>query len=47
MGSFKNYLMNLFQKAYEYLKSGVYNIAEFFDLQPDVQFNNNIDFTEL
>ena len=43
----KNYLMNLFQKAYEYLKSGVHNIAEFFDLQPDVQFNNNIDFTEL
>jgi hypothetical protein len=39
--------MNLFQKAYEYLKSGVHNIAEFFDLQPDVQFNNNIDFTEL
>ena len=43
----KTYLMNLFQKAYEYLKSGVHNIAEFFDLQPDVQFNNNIDFTEL
>jgi hypothetical protein len=44
---FKNFLMNLFQKAYEYLKSGVHNIAEFFDLQPDVQFNNNINFTEL
>ena len=43
----KNYLMNLFQKAYEYLKSGVHNIAEFFELQPEVQFNNNIDFTEL
>ena len=43
----KTYLMNLFQTAYEYLKSGVHNIAEFFDLQPDVQFNNNIDFTEL
>jgi hypothetical protein len=43
----KNYLMNLFQKAYEYLKSGVHNIAEFFDLQPDVHFNNTINFSEL
>ena len=42
-----NFIMSLFQKAYEYLKSGVHNIAEFFDLQPDVQFNNNINFTEL
>jgi len=42
-----NFIMSLFQKAYEYLKTGVHNIAEFFDLQPNVQFNNNIDFTEL
>ncbi len=44
---FKNFLMSLFQKVYEYLKSGVHNLVDFFDLQPDVQFNNNIDFTEL
>ena len=42
-----NFIMSLFQKAYEYLKTGVHNMAEFFDLQPNVQFNNNINFTEL
>ena len=42
-----NFIMSLFKRAYEYLKSGVHNIAEFFDLQPDVHFNNTINFSEL
>ena len=42
-----NFIMSLFKRAYEYLKSGVHNIAEFFDLQPEVHFNNTINFSEL
>ena len=43
----KNFIMNLFQKAYEYLKDSVHNIAQFFDLQPEIHFNNEINFSEL
>jgi hypothetical protein len=42
-----NFIMSLFKRAYEYLKSSVHNIAEFFDLQPEVHFNNTINFSEL
>lgn len=43
----KNYLIPIFQKVYEWLKMSVKNIIEFFELQPDVSFHNQIDFTKL
>ena len=42
---FKTFLVNLFQKVYEYLKGGVKQIIEFFDFEPHITLNNEIDFS--
>jgi len=43
----KKYILELFQKAYEYLRGGIKNIVEFFDLQPEINFDNTVDFNKI
>jgi hypothetical protein len=42
---FKNFLVDLFQQVYEYLKGGLKQIIEFFDFEPQITLNNEIDFS--
>jgi len=43
----KKFIKNLFEKVLELLKGGIERIIDFFDLDPDVNFNNQINFSEL
>jgi hypothetical protein len=43
----KNYLKDLLVKVLEWLKGGIQRIIDFFELEPEISFNNNIDFTRL
>lgn len=43
----KNFLKNIFSKVLEWLKGGIQRIVDFFELEPDVTFNNNIDFSRI
>lgn len=43
----KNFIKNIFLKVLEWLKGGIQRIVDFFELDPDVTFNNNIDFSRL
>ena len=43
----KDFVTNLFEKVLEWLEGGIKRIMEFFDLEPEVQFNNQINFSEI
>jgi hypothetical protein len=44
---FKNYVKKLLHDVLEWLKGGIKRITEFFEIEPDISFNNNINFSEL
>lgn len=43
----KSFMISMFAKVYEWLRSSVKNIITYFDLQPEIVFNNQIDFTRI
>jgi hypothetical protein len=43
----KDFVTNLLEKVIEWLKGGIKRIMEFFLLEPEVQFNNKINFLEI
>jgi len=43
----KKFIKSLFEKVLELLKGGIQRIIEFFEFEPDINFNNSINFSEL
>jgi len=43
----KNYVRRVFAKIYDWLVSSIKNVIEFFDFEPQVDFNNEINFSNL
>jgi len=43
----KKFIKSLFEKVLEWLKGGIQRIIEFFEFEPDINFNNSINFSEL
>jgi len=43
----KDFVTDLFEKVIEWLKGGIKRIMEFFEFEPDINFNNQINFSKI